>query len=128
MREVSRYEMIKTINEGGDPKRVVQISTDDTTMVRAFMDYDDSNNLAMVEIDIELSEDDRISDVLHRIRKVIDNDNIEGYYDVIPYLPECDIVVAFVQSNSVYLITDDITIRELRQKYEYEDEIYLYLE
>lgn len=128
MREVSRYEMIKTINEGGDPKRVVQIATDDITKVRAFMDYDDANNLAMVEIDIELSEDDHISDVLHRIRKVVDNDDIERYYDIIPYLPECDIVVAFVQSNSVYLITDDITIRELRQKYEYEDEIYLYLE
>lgn len=128
MREVSRYEMIKTINEDGDPKRVVQIATDDITRVMAFMDYDDSNNLAIVDIDIELSEDDHISDILHRIRKFTDEEGTEIYYDVIPYLPECDIVVAFVQSNSVYLITDDITIRELREKYEYEDEIYLYLE
>lgn len=128
MREVSRYEMIKTINEGGDPKRVVQIATDDITRIMAFMDYDDSNNLAIVDIDIELSEDDHISDILHRIRKFTDEEGTEIYYDVIPYFPECDIVVAFVQSNSVYLITDDITIRELREKYRYEDEIYLYLE
>lgn len=128
MREVSRYEMIKTINEGGSPKNVIQIATDNISMVQAFMCYDNSDNLSIVEMDFEVSEDEHISDIFNKINQVKYDEDNAVYYDSSPYIPDCDIVVDFIQRNAVYIICEDITIGELRQKYMYEDEIYLYFD
>lgn len=126
MRQVSKYEFIKIINEGGNPERVIEIdTTDDYPILHAWMEHHgDSEHLDIVEMDFELYPDKYISDAFN-----VPGRNAGGmYYQDIPeMIPEEDIVVDFANYGEVFIITEDILLSELLNQLDPEDKIMVYI-
>ena len=126
LKRVSKYEFIKTINEGGDPERVIEIdTTDDYPVLHAWMEHHgDSEHLDIVEMDFELYPDKYISDAFN-----VPGRNAGGmYYQDIPeMIPAEDVVVDFASYGEIFIITKDMLLSDLLKQLDPDDHIIIYL-
>lgn len=126
VREVSEYEFIKTINEGGDPERAIHIDTsDDIPALRAFMErHGDYEHLDIVEMDFELYPDKYLSDAFNVSNRYAGK---MYYQDIAEMVPDEDVVVQFANYGDTFIITEDILLSDLLSQIDPGDRINIYI-
>lgn len=132
MKEITRYEMLQTVIHGNiNNVFIITIENDEVYLTSWMENHGDSQNLDIVDMHFKIYDDEHLSDVFD-----IPGRNCGGMYycDYEGSMPDEDIILNFiVDGNGTidrrYIITNDIPIAEIKEKFRDSDcEIMVYLE